>query len=1230
VDSSGTFQNINSISCIDGIYNPRVELDRAGNVYVGGSFYNNLKYIPGSVYQAQSNSTDMFIIKYNCYLQPMWMRQIGGSSDEFLRAFKVDYAGNIYTTASCEGGVSDLDPGAGTYTFAISSSQDIVISKLNSSGNFVWGRHLTGVVGEDIPLDIDADDGGVIVAGSFQHTVDFNPGVGVFTVAANGYFDDAFLLKLDTGGVFQWVQVFAGNLSDASQGVYIHPQGSIHHTGYFAGTIDMDTGPTTLTVSSSAYPDHDMFVRKLWQPCHAPPAPVNLLTANIQTVCAGNPATLISSSTGTVNWYTTSSGGNHFYSGYQLTLPSVTATTIFYSEAKTCTTSLSRTAITVSVIPNPLPLVTASVSNATVCPGATVSFSASGASTYTWFPVTLLTASHIPLSTGIYTVTGTNTSGCIGTATLQVVLLPQPQVIANISPTLICQGQSATLTSMGTASSYTWSGPFISGTVAVPNNNSTYTLSGTGSNGCVSRDTISIYLEQQPTLDVFANSYSVCPGQTVYAFGASQNLMQVLSFSWSHGITQNVPFTPTAGLVYTVTGTSTLGCTGTTTLSIFVHPSFILNALVSPTVICAGQSVSLTAQSSVSTYTWTGPAISGSVATPTVNTTYSLTGKGPGNCIKTSYSSVTVHPATLMQVTPSATAVCYGTQLTLNATGNGHTITWSGGITNNQPFIALGTANYSATMTNTLTGCQAITASQVTVFPLPVVLITGTSLSICAGQSVSLQATGASNYTWNTGQYSSALYLTPVSTTVYSVYGKSAHGCVSANSTSQTITVNQLPAVTLNGNLLICEGESTTLTASGAANYTWSSGAQATSIVVSPSTSTTYFVNGENNLGCINFSQSQVTVNPAPLIQLSASNTSICSGQSVSLYAAGANSYTWNTGQLTNSLNVSPNLTTVYSVIGKNSLGCVSTSLAMQTITVHLTPAVSIAGATLLCNGLSHTLTASGAASYTWGTGQHSGMIVVSPTVNTSFTVEGATNAGCSNTAQIQTSVIPSPTLFISGTTKICQGDTAHLFASGAVSYSWNGSPGNYILSAVPLISTVYTLTGAGPNGCSSQTFTSVKVLNVTANVVAGSSIICVGSPVSLNATGGGHYLWSTADTSQQIIVTPLITSVYHLTVTGVNGCKSTTQVAVFVDNCLGVEKENEINITVFPNPNNGAFTVSSPSELSIFLYNELGELVHFQNEVLGYIQIDGLASGVYFINVKTRSKTTVRKIIVL
>ena len=140
--------------------------------------------------------------------------------------------------------------------------------------------------------------------------------------------------------------------------------------------------------------------------------------------------------------------------------------------------------------------------------------------------------------------------------------------------------------------------------------------------------------------------------------------------------------------------------------------------------------------------------------------------------------------------------------------------------------------------------------------------VSSSQASVCAGSTATLNVSGASSYTWSgVGPNTSSYVVTPAATSVYSVTGTNSVGCVS-NTATLTVVVQPLPNLTFSGhNLVLCEGDSTSILVNGASSYSWSSGAQTSSITFIASGSTNYTVLGTNTLtGCSTNAVVQVSV----------------------------------------------------------------------------------------------------------------------------------------------------------------------------------------------------------------------------------------------------------------------------------------------------------------------------------------------------------------------------------
>jgi hypothetical protein len=208
------------------------------------------------------------------------------------------------------------------------------------------------------------------------------------------------------------------------------------------------------------------------------------------------------------------------------------------------------------------------------------------------------------------------------------------------------------------------------------------------------------------------------------------------------------------------------------------------------------------------------------------------------------------------------------------------------------------------------------------------------------------------------------------------------------------VTVNALPTPNIGGTSTICNGSSTTLTASGGTSYSWNTGATTAAITVSPTTNTTYSVTVTGLNGCSAPVSQLITVNALPSASVTGTN-SICIGNSTTLTASGGGTYLWNNGATSTSITVSPTTTTTYTVTVTGTNGC--TAPASRTVTVNSYPTAEInASSTSICTGSSVTFTATDAgssSSYSWTfTGASTATATGIGPHNITFTSCGATS----------------------------------------------------------------------------------------------------------------------------------------------------------------------------------------------------------------------------------------------
>ncbi len=974
-------------------------------------------------------------------------------------------------------------------------------------------------------------------------------------------------------------------------------------------------------VSPTATVTYTLTVSSVGNGCSpSTPYPVTLVVNTIPTaapsnnspICVTGSATLSANSTGATGWSWSGSDGSTSTLQNPVVSPTVTTT---YSLTVTgpgsgCSASLGYTT-TVTVNPHP---VAAPVSDAPICVGGTVNFTANQSgtvTTYAWTGLAFVTSSSIPNPSATPTVTNT---------------------------------YSLTVTD------------------------------GSGFPGCSSSYTVAVTVKAVPTAAP-TNSGTICSGGTVTLFanpgGSTTNYLWSGTFL-SSSIVQNPTATPTVTTTYSLTVSSPgSGCNPSTiyTTTVTVNPI----PTAAPTTggpICNGGTSSLFANGagSTSTYAWSGPNLSSATvanptATPTVTTTYTLTvtdGSGLSGCSSSYAVVVTVNPTPVAAPSNSG-PICNSGTVTLNAnstSAGAWSWTGPGGFTStlqNPTATPTTTATYTLTVSSgAASGCSPATTytTTVTVFATPTAAPTNDG-PICVGGTVNLNAHGAGStttYFWTGPFVSSVSVPTPTAVpTVTSTYsltvtnGTSLSGC-SSNYTT-TVTVNPTPTAAPTNDGPICASGTVTFDAhpgGSTTNYFWSGPNLSSNTAAAPTATLTVsavytltVTNGTSASGCSSTYTNTVIVYLLPVAAPTNSGP-ICNGGTATLFANPGGSttgFTWSGPNLSSTTaqnpTATPTVTTTYSLTVNNGpgSGCSPTTIYTTTVTVNPAPLAAPTNDGPICNGGTVNLQghgSGGTTTYLWSGPSLSSTTTqnttATPTVNTTYTItvtNGTAASGCSNSFTTFVSVNPVPVS--SGPTNdgpICVGGTANLSANtnaATTGWSWSGPAGFTSTvqnpSVSPTVTSTYslTITGTG-SGCTNAT---VYTTTVSVNAVpvstgpTNSGPICVGGTVNLTANTNPSttsWAWSgpnlSSSTVQNPTATPTATATYTVTIHGTgSGCTTPTSYTTTVSVnavpastgptnsgpiCVG----GTVNLSANTNPSTTSWSWSGPNLSSSTIQN--------------------------------------------
>lgn len=503
--------------------------------------------------------------------------------------------------------------------------------------------------------------------------------------------------------------------------------------------------------------------------------------------------------------------------------------------------------------------------------------------------------------------------------------------------------------------------------------------------------------------------------------------------------------------------------------------------------------------------------------------------------------------------------------------------------------------------------CNSTTTQTITINGLPTVYA-GTDQEICKGENVTLTGQGANSYSWNQGVQDGVPF-SPISTNTYTVTGtNTVTGC--SNTDQVTVEVNDKPTIKVtSADNSICEGENTNITATGGTSYTWDNGlSSAPSHTVSPTTTTTYTVIGENADNCENTASVEITVHDVPNITAS-SDVTLCEGESTTITANGptGTAYSWNNGVGSGKSHiVSPTTSTIYEVTGTDGNGCVNTDNVTVSVDDKVDPTFNTidpfcAGAT----APSLPTTSNNSIPGSW----NPSTIDNTSSGNYTFTP----NSGeCATNKTINVTVNPTPNAQINGASEYCQGYSSTLNAgSGYSQYSWSTGENTQTINVTdadnPITVTVtnsdgcddtsapftvtentiirtdrtfdicqgeskvihgqtettsgiYTDTLPSMTGCDSISEITLNV-NSLPNVDGGNNqAICMGESITLNGSNANSYTWDNG-VQDGVPFQPNSTETYTVTGTDNNGCKNTASVTVTVNPLPTADAGSDIEI---------------------------------------------------------------------
>ncbi|MBK8079307.1 MAG: PKD domain-containing protein [Saprospiraceae bacterium] len=820
------------------------------------------------------------------------------------------------------------------------------------------------------------------------------------------------------------------------------------------------------------------------------------VSATAPEVCAGFTLQINSTPNGGTSGYTYNWSGPGGFTASTQNVSRTNATVsmsglynVTVTDSKGC---VGNTSVQAVVNPNP----TVSAVAPEVCTGFTLQISSTpngGTSgyTYNWSGPGGFTANTQNVSrtnatvsmSGLYSVTVTDSKGCVGNTSVQAVVNPNPTVSA-LAPE-VCAGFSLAISSTpsgGTSGyTYSWTGPngYTANTQNISRANATVTMSGlysvtvTDSKGCVGNTSVQATVNPNPSLQASSNS-PVCVGNQITLFATLSSGTPGFTYIWSgpngYSSTQQNPVildaVPSMAGTYNVTVTDSKGCIATSNTNVTITPNPV-SGIDGPPTKCAKEAVLFIASPAAgpgATYTWT------------------FQGGTPAN-----------------------------------ATGPSATSQW------NTP------GEYLITLVVTKDGCTS-TYTKSIIITQEVFSVAGPDKEICQGGNVTLNGQGpaGASFSWtlvsgdgtslDNGISSMNLLVSPLFTTTYRLT-VSQNGCVRTDEVTVFVNVNLNPIANAGNPLDICSTVSTTIGGNPTGTpppaspntplgYIWSPATGLNSFTVanptltlsSPGQYTYQVIVIALNTGCADTATVTHTIVPRPTI--TATTTEVCAGNTLVVNSTpsggtagytyswtGPNGYTANTQNI-NRANATVTMSGLYSVTVTDSKGCVGNTSVQAVVnpnpTVSATAPEVCAGSTLEISST----TSGGTAGYTYSWTGPNGYTANTQNIsraNATISMSGLYNVtvtdskGCIGNTSVQAVINPNPTVSAAAPA-VCAGSTLEISSTpsggtAGYTYSWTG-PNGYTantqnisrVNATISMSGLYSVTVTDSKGCVGNT----------------------------------------------------------------------------------------------------------------------------------------------------------------
>lgn len=814
-----------------------------------------------------------------------------------------------------------------------------------------------------------------------------------------------------------------------------------------------------------------------------------------------------------------------------------------------------------------------------------------------------------PVKDTIYKVSG-ELNGCVNTLEIPVRTIPSPIVYltnyAEDEELTYCEGSPVKLVVGGNAVSYTMPDGTkgANGATYVDEEADglmTYFITGEGDNGCSVQEEFTFKMNTLPevAIDIEKDQDRIC-----YREVAELHVTGAESYKWSTGSRKDtIKATITKDSLFTVVGRDTNGCESEASFKVTMVELPVL-AYNGDTEFCDGNTATLrgsgTGVGGGDYYAWSigkDTIAMGNLATTKLNgnTTYTLWGKSKEGCVSSLDVDITAKEAPILfwegeyELNETADSILLCQKQTLDITMKGaDTYQWTGGSTTDRlTVVPTRSTHYTVTGTGA-NGCKTTQAINVKVLPTPTIKIDAPTFA-CVGEDFQMKVTDDTkdnfeSFAWSnhsTEATSGDLTMTEEDYTL-KVTGYTSLNCPAE--ASFTVKPKALPKLYVRGTKEICKGGVFSLHGQGANTYAWfmdendyygnDTAKVGDQISFEAATDEVLVMSGTLN-GCTDTIHVPLSVQTPPILHTEGLKP-ICQGEVLELIAKATNvneedkvEFSWSAGSVSGELGDTMRMTPLSSqeiyltgsvvLLDENGEQIYCKNTLEIPVTVNTKPTIEVEGERTVCYGTEAKFTAVGAAAYEW-VELESSSETVRPiiTSDTSLTVRGKdTGTGCDAEAVVKVKVKPLPVLGVANGSKVilCDGEEADITVFGAATYGWRQPDGSLVAGNrykhTPEQDTIYRVIGTSNNNCVDSMDIEVTVNMLPSLSYSGDSEICSGDSLILfghSAPEGCTFVWSNGDKGDKMEAKPLVSASYKLTGTDANGCFSTIEIPVVVN----------------------------------------------------------------------------------